>query len=165
MVTLLRRHKWGTVKWTLQIASANLGDMVSAGGTFMTSCIVRCRATWGQFPELLQLLTACDWPFKVKACCTTRTWVVPFYTQWKESSATLLQLCCNDCAMIHLICGVIDSSHQITPTSMDILHAKFAISDLTVVVRESRLGWLYSLIILVRNRTIVGKRALGGQNV
>ena len=79
------------------------------------------------------------------------------------TSDALHRLCRNDRAMIRWICGVKLSNDP----SMDDLHAKLGICDLTVLVRERRLRWFGHVmrsngeINRVRSRAVPGRKSPG----
>ena len=143
-----------------------LGDLLSAGGGCTTAVIARCGSAWGKFRELLPLLTARNLPWDVKgrlynAC--VRSAMLHASETWPMSVADLKRLCRNERAMIRWICGVKPSQDP----SLEDLHSKLGLVDLTVVVRERRLRWFGHVkrssaeINRVRDRTIDGRKGPG----
>ena len=143
-----------------------LGDMLIDGGGCMAAATARCKCAWGKFWENLPLLTAKPEPFDLRGhlfSSNVRSSMLHGTETWPMTSATLHRLCRNNRAMISWICGVKPSDNP----SMDDLHAKLAICDLVVLVRERRLRWLghvmhsNSEINRVRSRPVPGRKGPG----
>ena len=127
-----------------------LGDIFSAGVGCMVDATVRCKCAWGKFHENLSLLTSKPVPFDLRGrlfSSNVHSSMLHGTETWPMTSTALHRLCCNTHAMIRWICGVKPSDDP----SMDDLHAKLGICDLSVLLLERRLGGLgMSCIPMVR---------------
>ena len=117
-----------------------LGDMLSAGGGCELAAITCCKCAWGEFRQLLLLLTNRHLPLltrgKVYSSCVRSVMLYAAET-WAMKVDTLNHLRRNDRAMIRWICNVRAKDE----VSSDSLLTKLGIQDLDVVLRTSRMRW------------------------
>ena len=86
-----------------------LGDMLYAGGGCELAAVIRCKCGWGQFRQLLYLLTDHNLLLvnrgRVYLTCV-RSVMLHVAETWAMTAATLNRLPRNDHAMIRWICNV-----------------------------------------------------------
>ena len=88
-----------------------LGDMLCCGGGCDSAIAAKCCMAWGKFRKLLPVIIIIHLTRKIrgnmyKACI--RMSMFHGGKTWGPNNPELQRLHCNDCAMIHWICGIKD---------------------------------------------------------
>ena len=117
-----------------------LGDTIGAGGGCDLSVITRIRSAWGEFRELLPILTSCALSYITRGQIYStyiRTVLLYASEYWAPNVNDLLKLQRNDRAMIRWTCNVRLKDH----ISSDSLLRKLGINNIQTLLRYNRLRW------------------------
>ena len=117
-----------------------LGDCLSSGGRYELATVTRCRVAWGEFNELLPVLTSHSFPITSRGR-VHNSWVrsAMLHTSktWTPTLSNLHLLQCNDWAMIRWMCRV-TTKNQV---SWQDLLERMQLDDLAKVLRTHRHRW------------------------
>ena len=167
LLGLSKKEKFQRLR--LETKSLKLSQSSATLGTCSlqeVAAITRCKCAWGNFRQLLPLLTNRHLPLltrgKVYSSCV-RSVMLHAAKTWAMKVDTLNRLRRNDHPMIHWICNVRAKDE----VSSDSLLTKLGIQDLDVVLHTSRIRWFGHVerstgwIAKVRKLNVVAQKRSG----